>query len=101
MTRDISVPKTFDLTMMPYCVDWWNARRRESDPTLRASLSGTFFQTLPELVNLLKGHSIFISAQLSADAVSALRKVRVLNNTVEATERPSTHIMMRGVRPGE
>ena len=27
--------------------------------TLRASLSGTFFQTLPDLVTLLKGHSLF------------------------------------------
>ena len=33
--------------------------------TLRASLSGTFLQTLPDLVTPLKGHSIFISAQLS------------------------------------
>ena len=47
------------------------------DPTLRASLSGTFLQTLPDLVTPpLKGH--FISAQLSTDAVSALRKVWVL-----------------------
>ena len=47
---------------------------------LRASLSGTgtFLQTLPDLVTPLKGHSIFISAQLSTDAVSALRKVWVL-----------------------
>ena len=29
--------------------------------------------------------ALFISAQLSSDAVSALRKVRVLNMTVEAT----------------
>ena len=90
--------------------------------TLRASLSGTFLQTLPDLVTPLKGHSLslrscpptlsapskglgtdhtpsiafrhlppnfarfsyategalFISAQLSTDAVSVLRKVRVL-----------------------
>ena len=45
--------------------------------TLWASLSGTFFQTLPDRVTSLKGHS-FISAQLSSDAVSVLRKVRVL-----------------------
>ena len=45
--------------------------------TLRASLSGTFLQTLPDLVTPLKG-ALFISAQLSSDAVSALRKVRVL-----------------------
>ena len=77
--------------------------------TLPASLSGTFLQTLPELVTPLKGHShtpsiafrhlppnparfgyategaLFISAQLSTDAVSALRKVWVLytNTTVE------------------
>ena len=46
--------------------------------TLRASLSGTFLQTLPDLLTPLKGHSIFISAQLSTDAVSDLRKVWVL-----------------------
>ena len=40
---------------------------------LRAPLSGTFLQTLPDLVTPL-----FISAQLSSDAVSALRKVSVL-----------------------
>ena len=39
----------------------------------RASLSGTFLQTLPDLVTL-----IFIYAQLSTDAVSALRNVWVL-----------------------
>ena len=33
--------------------------------TLRAPLSGTFFQTLPDLVTPLKRHSIFISALLS------------------------------------
>ena len=43
--------------------------------TLRASVSGAFLQTLPELVTPLKGHSIFISAQLSADAVSVLRNI--------------------------
>ena len=41
--------------------------------TLQASLSSTSLQTLPDLVTPLKGHS-FISAQLSTDAVSALRK---------------------------
>ena len=46
--------------------------------TLRASLSGNFLQTLPDLVTPLKGHVLFISAQLSTDAVSALRKVWVL-----------------------
>ena len=37
--------------------------------TLSASLSGTFLQALPDLVTPLKGHSQFISAQLSSDAV--------------------------------
>ena len=71
--------------------------------TLRASLSGTFLQTLPDLVTPLKWRSLshcehcfpapysklcqiwlrpegalFISAQLSSDAVSAPRKVRIL-----------------------
>ena len=45
--------------------------------TLRASLSGTFLQTLPDIVTPLKG-ALSISAQLSTDVVSALRKVRVL-----------------------
>ena len=53
--------------------------------TLPASFSGTVFQTLPELVTPLKGHS-FISAQLSTDAVGTLRTVWVLTNkTVKAT----------------
>ena len=43
--------------------------------TLRASLSGIFLQTLPDVVTPQKGPSIFISAQLSTDAVSALLKV--------------------------
>ena len=43
-------------------------------PTLRA---GTFLQTLPDLVTATEG-AFFISAQLSSDAVSALRKVQVL-----------------------
>ena len=46
--------------------------------TLRASLSGTFLQTLTDLVTPQKGHSISISAQLSTDAVCALQKVWVL-----------------------
>ena len=45
--------------------------------TLPASLSGTFLQTLPDLVTPLKGHSL-PSEQLSTDAVSALRNVWVL-----------------------
>ena len=55
--------------------------------TLRASLSGTFLQTLPDLVTTYATEgALFISAQLSSDAVSALRKVRVLIiMTVEAT----------------
>ena len=46
--------------------------------TLQASLSGTFLQTLPEMITPLKGHALFISMQLSTDAVSSLRKVWVL-----------------------
>jgi len=38
-------------------------RERESErTTLLASLSVTFRQTLPDLVTLLKGHLIFVSA---------------------------------------
>ena len=48
-----------------------------SHVTLRASLSRNILQTLPDLVMSLKG-ALFISAQLSTDAVRALRKVWVL-----------------------
>ena len=47
------------------------------ESTLRAPLSGTFLQTLPDLSYATEG-ALFISAQLSSDSVSALRKVRVL-----------------------
>ena len=43
----------------------------------KASLSGTFLQTLPDLVRPPEG-ALSIFAQLSSDAVSALRKVWVL-----------------------
>ena len=46
--------------------------------TPSSRLPGTFLQTLPDFVTALKGHSSVISAQLSSDAISALRKVRVL-----------------------
>ena len=46
-------------------------------PTLRAPLSGTFLQTLPDLITPLKGHSLS-PCSCPTDAVSALRKVRVL-----------------------
>jgi len=46
-------------------------------PTLRASLSGTFLQTLARTGYATKG-ALFIFAHLSTDAVSALRKVWVL-----------------------
>ena len=39
--------------------------------TLQAPLSGTFLQTLPDLVNVTEG-ALFISAQLSTDAVLSL-----------------------------
>ena len=57
-----------------------------SVPTLRASLSGTFLQTLPDLVTPLKGHSIFISAQLSMQRRGQRPpKGSGTNMTVEAT----------------
>ena len=44
--------------------------------TLRAPLSGTFLQTAR--FSYATEGALFISAQLSSDAVNALRKVRVL-----------------------
>ena len=43
-------------------------------PTLPPSHSGTFLQTLPELVTYPTQGALFISAQLSTDAVRALEK---------------------------
>jgi len=66
----------------------------KSTPTLRAPLSGTFLQTLPDLVTPLKGYSLFsyategvlfISVQLSGDAVSALRKAGSGTNQTPST----------------
>ena len=42
------------------------------EPTLRAPLSGTFLQTLPDLACYATEGARFISAQLSTDSVSAL-----------------------------
>ena len=55
--------------------------------TLPASLSGTFLQTLPELVTPLKEHVLFISAQLSTDAVIAIKKVGVLTRLKETASK--------------
>ena len=44
--------------------------------------------------------ALFISAQMSSNVVSALRKVWVLNMTVEAAQRQSTHVNMRRIHPG-
>ena len=52
-------------------------------PTLQALLSGTFLQTLPDLVMPLKGHSI--SAQLSSNTGQHPPKGLGTNMTVEAT----------------
>ena len=67
---------------MPYS---WNTFMAEY--TLRASLSGTFLQTLPDLVmRLLKGALFISTRQLSCDAVTE-RPPKGLgtNMTVEAT----------------
>ena len=55
----------------------------KSRRTLRASLSGIFLQTLPDLVTPLKG-ALFISAQLSTDAGQRPPKGLGTNMTVEA-----------------
>ena len=43
--------------------------------------------------------ALFISAQLSTDVVSALRKVWLLIR-LEIIDRPSTHVNMRRIHPG-
>ena len=62
---------------------------------LRASLSGTFLQTLPETVTATEG-ALFISVQLSTDVVSAFQKVWVL---MLLWKQPSTHVNMRRIHP--
>ena len=44
--------------------------------------------------------ALFISAQLSTDAVSALRKVSVLIRLWKQTKHPSTHVNMRRIHSG-
>ena len=76
---------------------------------LGASLnSSTFLQTLPQLVTYATEGALFISPQLSTDAVSDIRKVLVpiklwkQHSAQSANQRlfPSTHVNMRRVRPG-
>ena len=62
-------------------------------PTLRASFSGTFFQTLPDLVTPLNGHSLS-PRRMSTDAVGALRNVWVLI-TLRAPF-PGTFLVLEG-----
>ena len=67
--------------------------------TLLASVSGTFLQTAR--FGYATEGALFISAQLSADAVSALRKVRVL--IIWLWKQPSaqsTHVNTRRIHPG-
>ena len=67
-------------------------------PTLRASPSGTFLQTLPDLVTPLKGHSV--SAQAVQRRGQRPPKGSGTNVTAKATWRPSTHVNMRRIHPG-
>ena len=70
-------------------------------PTLWASLSGTFLQTLSARFGYRHWRAFFISAQLSTDAVSALlRKVWVLIRLWKQPSAPSTHVNMQHMHPG-
>ena len=80
---------------------------RQSNLSLRPTYTpSTAFRHLPPnsaRFSYATEGALFISALLSTDAVSALRKVRVLisNMTVEATQpRQSTHVNMRRIHPG-
>ena len=70
---------------------------------LRLHTPSVAFRHLPPNSSRSIGYAtvaaLFISAQLSTDAVSALRKVWVLTIRLEATKRGSTHVNMRRVRP--
>ena len=71
--------------------------RDSNRPTPRVSLSGTFLQTLPELVTPLKGHSL--SPRSCPPRLSAPSEGFGTNKTTEATQRPCTHVNLRHVRP--
>ena len=68
----------FRLTQVHRAISWILASHQphRHTPSITFSVSGTFLQTLPEMITLLKGHSI--SAQMSTNAVGALSKVWVL-----------------------
>ena len=63
------------------------------DPHSEHRFPATFLQILPELVRLRIEGALFISTQLSTDAVSAFRKVWVLihlSTTVDASVQART-----------
>ena len=69
--------------------------------TLDFYCSGTFPQTLPELVTPLKGHSIlYLCAGVHRRCQRLPKGLGTTNKTVKATQLPSTHVNMRRVRPG-
>ena len=70
----------------------------KEDLLLRASLSSTFIQTLPELVTPLKRH--FSPPRRCPPMVSARSERLDTSKTVEATQSPSTHVNIRRIRTG-
>ena len=85
------------------------ALRHLPQSKFKASLSGTIpktqsialhhlLQTLPNFVTPLMGHSV--SPCSCPPTLSAPSGRLGTNTTVEATQRPSTHVNMRRVRPG-
>ena len=69
--------------------------------TLDFSFSGTFPQTLPELVTPLKGQSIlYLCAGVHRRCQRLPKGLGTTDKTVKATQLPSTHVNMRRVRPG-
>ena len=63
--------------------------------TLRASLSGTFLQALPDLVMPLKGHSDLYLRPAVQRRGQGPPKGLGTNMTVETTYRPSTHVIVQ------
>ena len=66
--------------------------------TIRAPLSGTFLQTLPDLVTPLKGH-LYLRAAVHRRGQHPPKSFGT-DKTLEATKRPSTHVNMRHIHPG-
>ena len=74
-----------------------HARTHAHTHTLRASLSGTFLQTLPDLLRPLKGHSL---SPRSCPATRSAPSERFRYYDCRSNLAPKKHVSTRRIHPG-